>query len=327
MSFRPPYFLGGGAYFGDSEIFFGAEEKIFSISEPGFFDNYSGINTAGTREVLVEDEEGNLVVKIKPKKREKSIFYIVKSGDNVSKIAHKFGLKVATILNVNELTAKGNLRIGDKIQIPPTDGIYYEVQTGDTLSEIAKAHDVEMAKVIAYNQITPGTIKEGQKVFLPDAMKVFIERKPIARSTDSTKIIQRSSGGTFTPIQSIGFRIRRPTRGVLTQGFHSKHFGIDIGNSLNTPIYAAAAGKIIKSSDGWNYGYGNYIIIDHGNNVQTLYGHMNVREVEEGQIIEKGALIGKMGNTGSVWGPTGIHLHFELRISGRKVNPNNYFST
>jgi Membrane proteins related to metalloendopeptidases len=112
----------------------------------------------------------------------------------------------------------------------------------------------------------------------------------------------------------------------LTQGFHRKHFAIDIANKLDTPIYAAAGGKIVESADGWNYGFGKYIIIDHGNEIQTVYAHLNKRKVEVGAEIQAGQLIGLMGNTGNVFGPTGIHLHFELRIRGRKVDPRNYFN-
>jgi len=316
MSFRPPFYLHSGEQFG-FEVF-GEETEKIAVSESGFLDNYAGISTAGLREVLVEDDDGNLVVKIQPRKRDKSITYVIKSNDNISQISHKFGLEPRTVYWANDLTVKSTLQVGQKLQIPPTDGIFYKVRSGDTLSEIAKSHGIEISKILAYNQIKNATIKPDESIFLPDAKKIYIAKK---KPTYSGGKSSSSSG----KIESIGFRLRRPTKGILTQGFKRGHYALDIANKLNTPIYAAASGTVIKSSSGWNYGYGNYIVIDHGNGVETLYGHNNVRKVAVGDQVKTGQLISLMGNSGRVWGVTGIHLHLEVRIRGRKVNPNNYF--
>jgi murein DD-endopeptidase MepM/ murein hydrolase activator NlpD len=318
MSFRPPYFIGGGEHFGETTFGEPQLDTDFPITEPGFIENFAGVKISGVRETI-EDEEGNTITIIRPRRREQTIEYIVKSGDNISKIAHKFSLKISTILQANELTSKGGITPGQKLKIPPTDGIFYTVQAGDTLSEIAKNHEIDTAKIYAYNKIKENRIIADQSIFLPDAKKTFIPRRQVSRPG------QTISNGESPTLSSIGFRIRRPTKGILTQGYHRGHYALDIGSKLNTPIYSAAGGKVIKSADGWNYGYGKYIVIDHGNNVQTLYGHFNERKVKIGDEVKAGQLIGLMGNTGNVWGVTGIHLHFELRINGRKVNPNNYF--
>ena len=315
MSFRPPYFSQEQELFGDE--FLGEKSISFPISEVGFLDNFAGVKTAGLREVLVEDENGNLEFRVQPRKRDVTINYTTKSGDNPSKIAHKFGIKVTTLLWGNDLNVKQTLHVGQSIKIPPSDGIYYTVQQSDTLGEIAKTHNIELSKIHAYNpSVKNNIIAVGKDLFLPDAKKVFVQR-----TSFSGEDIYDSSA----PMESIGIRIRRPVKGVLTQKFHRGHYAIDIANKLNTPIYAAAGGKVIKSQDGWNYGYGKYIIIDHGNDIETLYAHNNLRKVEVGDEIKTGQLVGLMGNSGRVWGPTGIHLHFELRIRGRKVNPFNYF--
>lgn len=312
MGFRPPYFLQGES-FGEDD--FGEKTVYFDVFESGFLENNVGVKTAGLREVLVEDAEGNLVKKIIPKKRDKEIAYIVKSGDNTSKIAHKFGLRVSTILWANNLTIKQTLKIGKKLKIPPTDGVYYTVKKGETLSELAKIHDIELSKIYAYNRIKDNIIKPDQLIFLPEAKRIFVKEK-----TRVTK-----SGVVSKKIDSIGFRLRRPTKGILTQGFHRQHYALDIANKLNTPIYAAADGVVTKATNGWNWGYGNYIIIDHGNDVETLYAHNNLLKIKTGETVKKGQLISLMGNTGNVRGVTGIHVHFEVRVRGRKVNPNNYF--
>lgn len=316
-SFQPTYFFWKPEPFGE-QIFF-HKEKIYSITEPGFIDNFAGIENAGLEEMFVEDEEGNLVKKMMPRKQTKKVDYTVKSGDTLLKISHKFGLNISTILWANNLTAKENIIPGQIIEIPPTDGIYYTVELGDTLSEIAQIHDISINDIYRYNQIDEkGTIHRSTKLFLPNAKKVYVEHTPFKPQISSI-------ASSPAPIKSVGFSLKKPTTGTITQGVRPGHTALDIANSINTPVYAAAGGTVILSQDGWNYGYGKYIIIDHGNNIQTLYAHLNGRDVSVGQQVKKGELIGKMGNSGNVIGPTGIHLHFEVRINGRKMSPNSYF--
>lgn len=320
FSFRPPYVdnLQPFGTFGTAST-----EDFIKIRAPGFLENSVGVNTAGLREIIVEDESGQTVIR---RKRDATVYYTVKIGDNVSKIAHKFGLRVATVLWANELSAKDRLQPGDKMTIPPIDGVYYKVQANDTLGEIAKVHGVDITKIRAYNPITDNVVKVGQSLFIPGAQKVYVEAKPTIAQPTYTATTGRAGSNTVTSISSIGVNLIRPTRGVLTQGYHRGHYAIDIANSRNTPIYASAGGTVtIARTEGWNYGYGNYIVIDHGNGVETLYAHNESIKVGVGDTVKAGQLIALMGNSGRVFGPTGIHLHYELRIRGRKVNPYNYF--
>jgi murein DD-endopeptidase MepM/ murein hydrolase activator NlpD len=101
---------------------------------------------------------------------------------------------------------------------------------------------------------------------------------------------------------------------------HPNHTGIDIANSVGTPIKAASSG-IVATVRSYQGGYGNCIIIDHGGGLMTLYGHLNSFNVSEGQYVVIGDVIGGMGSTGSSTGP---HLHFETRLNGSVVNPHNY---
>lgn len=312
-SFRPPQLLFYGEIF---ETNIKKSYSVFSYAEPGFLYNNVGVNTAGLREVLVEDEYGHLIKKIQPRKREDTIKYVVKSGDSITKVAHKFGLKVSTLLWANNLTVKESVHVGQKLKIPPVDGVFYKIQTGDTLHEISKAHNTETDSILALNTIKKDTsLVIGKELFIPGAQKKFIPQKPVKVKTG------HHSGN----LNALGYALRRPTKGVLTQSFHKGHYALDIANKLKTPIYAAADGIVIKASEGWNYGFGSYIIIDHGNGVETLYAHNSKLIAREGDAVKIGELIALMGNTGNVWGPTGIHLHFELHIRGRKVNPANYF--
>lgn len=121
-----------------------------------------------------------------------------------------------------------------------------------------------------------------------------------------------------------------PAQGKLTSGFGYRidpflhcpkmHTGIDIANAPGTAIQASADGVV--SFTGWLSGYGNTVKIDHGNGIQTLYGHLDKFCVRQGQEVFRGEVIATMGNTGRSTGP---HLHYEVRVGGKPVNPKGYF--
>ncbi len=114
-----------------------------------------------------------------------------------------------------------------------------------------------------------------------------------------------------------------PVNGVLTSGYGPRwgrmHTGIDIGAPSGTPIRAAKAGEVIFT--GWLGGYGNAVILDHGDGIATLYGHQSRIGCAEGQILNQGDILGFVGTTGH---STGNHLHFEVRVDAQPRNPRPY---
>ena len=114
-----------------------------------------------------------------------------------------------------------------------------------------------------------------------------------------------------------------PVQGPITSPFGMRwgrmHEGIDIGVPYGTPIHAAASGAVIYA--GWMSGYGNLIVIDHGNGLATAYGHQSSIVVSCGQDVAQGQTIGYVGSTGHSTGP---HLHFEVRVNGNPVDPLGY---
>lgn len=115
--------------------------------------------------------------------------------------------------------------------------------------------------------------------------------------------------------------IQGPRTDPIT-GEYKNHGGTDIGASYGSAIYAADSGKVVASADGWNGGYGNYVMIDHGNGMQTLYAHMSSRAVSVGQTVSRGQTIGYVGSTGMSTGP---HLHFEMYINGSRIDPQTRY--
>jgi len=115
----------------------------------------------------------------------------------------------------------------------------------------------------------------------------------------------------FTPSSEFGWR--------TLWGKKDNHLGIDLAVACNTHIFAANGGKVLVSE--YHYSYGNYVLIDHGGGLSTLYAHMNERKVAAGETVTRGQLIGLVGTTGA---STGYHLHFEVRKDGKVTQPRDY---
>lgn len=135
-----------------------------------------------------------------------------------------------------------------------------------------------------------------------------------------------SSGKSYKKVD-IGIALIRPVSGTVWSRFGSNdsvrrhlHSGLDIAAPKGTPIKAAAAGKVTYSGNAGD-GYGNYVVISHGNGVQTVYAHCSRLLVRKGQIVSQGEIIAKVGSTGN---STGNHLHLEVRKNGIAYNPQNY---
>lgn len=150
---------------------------------------------------------------------------------------------------------------------------------------------------------------------------------------EEKKKTTKSSGGVFVAASGIntgkkvklGINLIKPVGGTVTsrygQRWGKSHKGIDIGAPKGTAIKAAAAGTVTVSSYGYNGGYGNYVIVNHSNGVQTVYGHCTALKVKVGEKVSQGQVIATVGSTGR---STGNHLHLEIRVNGVAQNPQNY---
>ncbi len=247
--------------------------------------------------------------------------YEVEPGDTLSSVAQRFGIKKDTLIMENNLWNANSLRTGTTLKILPVDGISHVVKKGDTIEKIAKKYKVELEDITRQNQL------EEDEVLLADSALIIPGGKKTVVAPTINYGNTAPSNPTAYAYSGGGGRLIWPTLGSaqLTQGYHGGHYAIDIGNRAKGPIFAAAGGRVIKASYGWGGGYGNHIIIDHGNGMQTLYAHNEKLYVTEGQYVDQGQTISWMGRSGRVYGPTGIHLHFEVRINGVKYNPMNFF--
>lgn len=255
--------------------------------------------------------------------RTETIDYIVQLGDTVSSIANRFGVSVNTVLWANNLGNYSLIRPGDTLSVLPFSGLLYSVKSGDNLSKIANTYKIESEDIALSNNLAVNdSLKIGQKLILPGATKIVAAapRAPIAPSYTGVSVIKDLVKAPAA--QASGDNMVWPTEGKrITQYFSWAHNGLDIANKTGTPIYAAEAGTVEIAAGGWNGGYGNTILINHGSGKKTRYGHLSVLYVKVGDSVEKGENIGKMGSTGRSTGP---HLHFEVVINGTRYNPLNY---
>lgn len=150
-------------------------------------------------------------------------------------------------------------------------------------------------------------------------------KKVVKQVTTSSYAVAATGVNTSSQKINLGISLIRPISGTVTSRFGSRwgrsHKGIDIGAAKGTPIKAVASGTVTVAQYGYSGGYGNYVMISHGNGIQTLYGHCNSLNVKAGQSVSQGQVIAFVGNTGNSYGN---HLHLEIRVNGVAQNPQNY---
>lgn len=239
--------------------------------------------------------------------------YVVRNGDSLGKIAQLFNVSVNTILWANDLPTGSNIQPGQTLIILPVSGIKYTVKKGDTVESIAKKYKADIDEISSYNGFAKDiSLEVGSELIIPDGEIASISQK--SSSKINGKIVEPKLHGTGFPYYP-GYYMRPIAGGRKTQGLHGYN-GVDLADSIGTPVFAAADGVIIVSkSGGWNGSYGIYIVISHPNVTQTLYAHLSKNLVSVGDIVEKGQTIGLVGSTGNSTGP---HVHFEIRGA---VNP------
>ena len=250
--------------------------------------------------------------------RTKVAEYTVQEGDVIGAIAEKFGISVNSVLWANNLTENDMIRPGDKLLILPTSGVLHKIKSNDTIDKIAKYYTSDAQKIMEFNVLADAKdLIVGEYIIVPDGK---VPPPPPPAPKPQSRVASRNVFKIPPSRTSSGTGMIWPTPGkVITQYFTWKHTGLDIDGDLTSPIYAVEAGTVTYA--GWGRGYGNEIVISHGNGVETLYAHLSKFFVEKGDAVTKGQSIGMMGSTG--WS-TGSHLHIEVRIGGKRMNPLNY---
>ncbi len=266
------------------------------------------ITVVGGIALLSETGPSGTMADIEDSKSDTISTYVVREGDTLGAIAKMFGVTPNTIVWANNLS-RGLIHQGETLIILPISGVRHVVAKGDTLQSIAKKYKADPLEIQQYNGLEDDAVlSAGDVVIVPDGEVATPAPAPTMRYVNGVRVTTplRGAGGPDYE----GYYMRPIIGGRKTQGLHGYN-GVDLASYLGAPIFAAASGQVIIAKNfGYNGGYGNYIVIAHGNGTQTLYGHLSALVAYEGKNVERGEMIGYMGSTGRSTGP---HLHFEVR--------------
>lgn len=265
--------------------------------------------------------------------------HIIQPGESLFSVAAKYNLRPETLLWSNRYTLGDDphfMTPGQKLLVLPVDGILHRWSAGEGLNGVADFYHVTPEAIVNYppnglSMETIGTFSEpniapGKMIVIPGGYAQFSDwRTPrITRNEPATakNVGPGACEGKYDGVvgaEKFVFPVKNTPK--LT-GFDyqpaANHFGIDLGGEIGDPVVAADNGVVVYA--GWNdWGYGEMVVIDHGNGWQSLYSHLATVDVTCGQEMYRGNVIGTVGQTGNAFGP---HLHFELRHDeyGR-VNP------
>ena len=273
----------------------------------------------------------------------------VKEGESFWTIAINNGLSVEELQKINPNVKPEKLMIGDEVSLTKQEPLIHVLVTKEITVEEAIAHETEYkdTKKLLKGQskvVTEG--EDGKKSVtyeIKTANGATVERNVVNEVVVSAPVTEVVNKGTGVKLSSrsdgpaarpgkkpsggsynggngslswpMHGRITSPY-GPRSRGFHS---GIDIGTPVGTPIHAATSGKVVMA--GWYGGYGNCLVIDHGNGMKTRYAHLSGFNCRVGDSVSRGQVVARSGNTGRSTGP---HLHFEVIVNGSTRNPMNY---
>ena len=272
----------------------------------------------------------------------------VAEGETLTSIGGQYGIDAQYLVwNNPEVGADPDMLIpGETLVVPGTPGIVYDVRLGDTVTDIAVTYGIDPAAIVTFGPndlASADLIVEGGRLVLPGGVPppppppvieetpapvepdpATPEPAPIAPAPRPLPPPVVAPAPPAPPPAAVSSGYAWPVNGTLNSRFGPRwgsfHSGIDIGAPYGTGVAAAASGQVVLASYS-NYGYGNYVIVRHGDGSETLYAHLSATYVSLGQYVGQGGTVGAVGCTG--W-CTGNHLHFEVRIGGRAVDPLLY---
>ncbi len=238
---------------------------------------------------------------IEPPLQAHIIEHEVASGDTIWDIATKYSTDPESLAVINDMDNWDRLQPGETVRVLTISGLLYRADPDDTVEDIAERYQIDEKDLMAVNSLRPGDeISVGEELILPHA-----------RPEDEAVLAAR------------GELYQWPLQGRITSYFGYRwgrmHTGIDIAAPQGTPVEASRSGRV--SFAGWRGGYGQVIILDHGDGKTSWYAHLSSMDVGEGQMVDRGQVIGRVGMTGRSTGP---HLHFEIRVNDDPQNPLDY---
>ncbi len=292
-------------------------------------DDIQGMNPSGWKDERVAEAvlyqylspissvaEGNLAAG----KESKPLTYKVKRGDTLYGIGKRYGVDYRKLAAYNRIKNPRLLPVGKVLKLP-LKRKWVRVKEGETLESLAEKHKTSKKMLIKLNPdvAAAGSVYTGQVIAVPRPIKVKVPKVtggPANRSKPKPQVIAQAASAKGAA------SFRWPVGGQITSRYGWRngrmHNGIDIWNAQRTGsvIRSSLGGRVIKA--GYSNGYGNLVVVDHGNGWVTYYAHLSRIIVSKGQAVGRGQPLGYMGQSGNA---TGVHLHFEVRRNGQPVDP------
>lgn len=299
------------------------------------------------------------------KGKSEGFIYVVKSGDTLYKISSEYNIPVSTIKYYNDkyysdliigerlfiplpnhdLAQKNKIVKNDKIvekeyrTIKTSDGLMYRVQSGDTLYGIGRNFGITASQLKDLNNLNTDLISIDQELYIKmfDSKKIQKRKLEVAEKRNKTtqpKVAKTTSSSVYTsPNRGDSSSFPQewkndfllPVNGRLSSPFGMRqgrlHKGVDITAPPGTEINVAYSGTVTYT--GFLRDYGNVIIVEHGKEVVTVYAHNEINLVKKSDKVDKGDVIARLGSTGRSTGP---HLHFEIRVANKPIDPAEIIS-
>ncbi len=259
-------------------------------------------------------------------------YYLVQKGETLYRISKMYNLSLVELMEFNQLTSY-TIKAGEKIWLksvpiktvisktiikpeiiekkpkPTEKPKYHTVKKGENLYRIALKYNLSIYELKQYNNLSSNKIFVGQKLLL-EPQKGSLEKYTKTRPKIPSEYLKR-------------YGLIWPCNGKITSPFGMRdgkpHKGLDISAPVGTPIKSVLDGEVAYT--GWQRGYGNVIIMKHDHSLMTVYAHNDENFVEKGDKVKKGEKIATIGLTGNTTGP---HVHFEVRLDGRAMDPEKF---
>ncbi len=297
-------------------------EDVFIREEVGIVDQEVPVDKFRSR------EEAVLILS---RGTDKILNYVVRRGDSLWAIAEANHLSVDALIQANPEVGNGSLiHEGQNINLVVADPYVTVASTETVTYTVSIPYTVQVTEdpeMWPWQETVSQAGKSGQKEITQKITRENgkeVSRINVGERILSTPVVRKIvRGSKQVPTMGSG-DLAWPVQGTITSYYGPRwgrmHQGVDIGASTGTSIVAADSGMVTYA--GWNGGYGNFVKIDHGDGMETCYGHLSKFAVKTGDTVSKGDVIGYVGSTGNSNGP---HLHFEVREGGAAKNPLDYY--
>ncbi|RKO65562.1 M23 family metallopeptidase [Desulfofundulus salinus] len=258
--------------------------------------------------------------------------YTVRAGDTLWTIAARAGMPVEELQAANPGLTPERLQVGQELNLSRAVPVINVLATARRTEkrevpfteERRRDNSMYRGQQRIIQPGKPGLEEVTYQVAYLNGREVsrdVLDRRVIRKS--QTRVVAVGSRMLLASRSGTGGRLAWPTVGAIESPFGPRwgrlHAGVDIAAGTGAPVRAAESGRV--TSAGWNGGYGLMVEVYHGDGVVTRYAHLSRIEVRVGQRVERGQLLGRVGSTGSTTGP---HLHFEVLVNGRPVNPAQF---